>query len=70
MLVNIGSPVHFAPYGRWNYWWGKYHCGALHDEPYSTDPEKVTCAECQRMSPGLWPEKGSEKNNGDHQNVE
>lgn len=45
----LRKPVHYAPHGP-----NKIHCGASSKEPYTKDPQKVTCKKCMEMSPGLW----------------
>lgn len=53
--------VHYAPYGRWNHWWGKHDCGAAFDEACTGIPDQVTCKRCKRLSPGLWPNEGKDE---------
>jgi hypothetical protein len=46
--------IHYAPYGP--NCTGQFDCGAFaRNEGYSVNADDVTCEECKKKSPGLWP---------------
>ncbi len=53
--------VHYAPYGPYHDC--SFQCGAnaviangINLCNFTGNPELVTCIECKKLSPGLWPE--------------